>query len=141
MITTTRSLFTDVASLLEASGVFRGGVHIGAVPDSLPTYPDETVMEYVVIWPRIPAPIDDRPLNDLPLIDGRSYQFQTTLVSDDLLFLGDMIDATEAALTGIKIGGGYVNRVPESEPDGILFDETLTPTRYWAPMIWRINAQ
>ena len=141
MKTTTRSLFTEVSDLLIASGVFRGGVHVGAVPTSLDTYPDGTVMEYAVVWPRVPSPIDDKPLNDKPSVDGRSYQFQTTLVSDDLLFLGDMIDVTDTALTGIKVGGGYLNRVTEFEPDGILYDETLTPTRYWAPMIWRVNAQ
>lgn len=141
MITSTRTLFTEVEEALLLTGVFRGGVHQGAVPSKLETYPDGTVKEYVAIWPRVPSPIDDSPVSDMPLLDGKSYQFQTTLVSDDVLFLGDMVDATDAALTGLVIGGGYLRRNPGAEPEGFLLDDTLTPTRYWAPMVWQIRVQ
>lgn len=133
-------------ALVGIDGLNDDTVFIGHIPDALPTYPGRPgwIRPYVVIWPLVPTPVDDRMVAGLQGRDAINFPFQTSMVAmDDVNELMPLMDAVTDVLTDLRIGGGSVYQQDTYVAgDGAPFE--LDPDlkdRYFTAIRWRIATQ
>lgn len=133
--------YPQLTAALSSIDGFGGRIHLGHVPDDLPTDAWDRVLPYVAVWPLMATPVDDRPAAGVVARSAVEIPFQTTVVAPTVEVLLDAVDATAETLTGHQIGAGQIVPDDSQADELVLKDPDVTPTRFFTPLRWRITTQ
>ncbi|MGQ7788201.1 hypothetical protein [Nesterenkonia sp. K-15-9-6] len=146
---TMRDVYSTVTdALADIQGLAPDRVFHGHVPDQVPEDSAGRVLPYVAVWPRVPVPVDDEPVNQVQSREGLAFLFQTTCVAADIFDqLYPMVDVVADRLTGLQVGAGVVRH--ESSLQSSMFlgggeflvDPDVSPARYFVPLRWYLTTQ
>ncbi|WP_271437724.1 hypothetical protein [Micrococcus luteus] len=130
--------YRGIEQLLRAIPGLRGGVHLGAVPATLPQDTAGRVYPYAVIWAGVLSPVPDDDISGRTYQAGQAGEFTVTVASGDWAWTTPAARDVKHALTGALDGRVKPQRLQQSLAQ-VMTDPAERPARYYIPLTWTLT--